>query len=162
MTWGRRLNSKTLVVTFSIIGRTGWGLGVPAGVRPVAFVIAFASGLARRSSQALHGVKVFWSWYGRVRLLLPTFIKFPFSKAARRHLIQKSQHSHSHTDLFSNANSPNVFGFPPVTLRTTSFSLSSEPPFIEISMDARTWAYSLFSPAFLTWRSASSSTVRLT
>lgn len=36
MTWGRRLNSKTLVVTFSIIGRTGWGLGVPAGVMPVA------------------------------------------------------------------------------------------------------------------------------
>lgn len=41
-------------------------------------------------------------------------------------------------DLFSSANSLNVFGFLPVTVKTTSLSFSSDPFLIGISMPART------------------------
>lgn len=95
-------------------------------------------------------------------LLLPTFTKRTFSKAARWHLLQKSQYTHCQIDLFSSENSLNVFGFLPVTVKTTSLCFSSDPFLIGISMPARTRAYSSPIPLFLTWCSANSSTVRST
>lgn len=99
---------------------------------------------------------------GRSGLLLPAFMKWAFSEAARWHLLQKSQYIYFQIDLFSSANSLSVFGFLPVTVKTTSLSFSSDPFLMGVSMLASTWAYSSPIPLFLTWCSANSSTVRLT